>query len=285
MKNEKTILDEKENDVLALTEELPVEEPSENVLPNGVTVPDKDEVIAAFLGGDDEKLFSKEGYMEIIGGTTAVAQMAKEFDGNYSGANSIAEKFRSIEGTGRTTESVKKNADDISSLFSALGLLKGGGYTSGSVAENKEAIDNLSEELSKEKAKITFLSSQKADKSSARLLSATHAKSGTVHTFTLENSFFLSGVSEYLVKAKMTADISAGDTFTITDGSVTYSGILPVSYDGESYSAEFSSGVYPVVIFGLDVGGSEKHVHADGRKRGVGESKKYKRILERDAVA
>lgn len=208
---------------------------------------------------DDEKLSSKEGYMEIIGGTTAVAQMAKEFDENYSGANSIAEKFRSIEGAGRTTESVKKNADDISSLSLALNSLKGGGYTSGSVAENKEAIDALSEELSKEKAKITLLSSQKADKSAARLLSATHAKSGTVHTFTLENSEFLSGVSEYLVKAKMTADISAGDTFTITDGSVTYSGILPVSYDGESYAAEFSSGVYPVVIFGLDVGGSEKH--------------------------
>lgn len=58
MKNEKTILDEKENAALALAEELPVEETSEPTLQSGEIVPDKEEVIAAFLGGDDEKLFA-----------------------------------------------------------------------------------------------------------------------------------------------------------------------------------------------------------------------------------
>lgn len=213
---------------------------------------------------DDTKLYDSVGYMEIIGGTTAVAQMAKEYDTNYTGANSIATILKSLAGNGRTTESIKENAEGIEALQEALQAIKGAGYTSGSVKENKAGIASLSSEMTVVKSDITAIKSGKADKSANRLLECTHAKSGTTHTFTVTGGAFVANVTEYLVKAKMTADIGENDTFTVTDGSTTHSGVLPKTYDGEGYEAEFSSGVYPVVLFTLDVGGSEKHAFFKG---------------------
>ncbi len=213
---------------------------------------------------DDKKLDESVGYMEIIGGTTAIAQMAKEYDSDYSGGNSIAEKFLSIEGVGRTTENVKKNADDITQIKNTVSAIKGNGYTSGSVKENKDEIASLKSEMTSAKSDIETLKNKKAEKADMRLLNCAHSKSGTVHTFVIDCGELNSSVTEYVVKAKMTSDISEGDTFSISDGKTTYDGIMPLTYDGEAFEIEFLSGVYPVVTFTLDLGGSERHAFFKG---------------------
>lgn len=208
---------------------------------------------------DDTNLDNDSGYMEIIGGTTAIAQMAKEYDANYDGANSIAKTIDSLGGKGRTTENIKQNADGITNINNVLEKIKGSGYTSGSIKENKDNIESIKAKTETNESDISTLKSEKADKSELKLISCTHQKSGTVHTFTLIGSTLSQNVTEYVVKAKITADISSGDTFIITDNTTTYSDIIPLSYDGEQFEIEFSSGILPVITFTLDLGGSEKH--------------------------
>ncbi len=64
---------------------------------------------------DDTKLNQKEGYREIIGGTTAKATMAREFEADYFGANSIFENFERVKGQGWNGESIAsiKNLLDL----------------------------------------------------------------------------------------------------------------------------------------------------------------------------
>ena len=173
---------------------------------------------------DENNLSNANGYREIIGGTTAVAQMAREFDSSYSGGNSINEEFNKVKGD---------------------------------IAQNLTAINNL------QSKKVNYLD--------LKMLMATHSydESQKIHTFTTDSNFPISqDVKEYLVRAKMTASISAGDTFTITDGTTTINGILPKTEDGKDYAIEFSSGVFPTVLFNVDIGGSEKHAFfkSGGRK-------------------
>lgn len=195
---------------------------------------------------NDANLSTSDGYREIIGGTTAIAQMAKEYDPNFSGANSIYSKLSSIEGSGRTNQNVKKNADDIL----ALG---GNGRSTETVKGNADAIVELN-------STIANINGVKADKTSLKHLDCVHSKSGTVHTFTLNSgSSFLINVTEYSIRAKMTANVEIGDTITITDNTTSFSGILPKDSVGKSVKLIFSSGIYPIIDFTVDLGGSEKH--------------------------
>lgn len=204
---------------------------------------------------DDSKLNEEIGYREIIGGTTAQAIMSKEYDPNYVGANSIGEKFKSIEGVGRTTESVKSNADSITSL-------KGIGYTNQTVKENADKIDELL-------LTIRNLSQIKSDKRVLKHLDCTHQKVGNNHIFQLNSgSNFLDNVTEYSVRAKITANIEVGDTITLTNGSIEINNILPVDISGKPYSLTFNSGIFPIIDFTVDVGGSEMHAFFKGGKSG-----------------
>lgn len=92
---------------------------------------------------DDKNLDKESGYREIIGGTTAVAQMSREFDANYKGANSIAEKFAEISGQGRSVETIKKNADDIATNLNSINELKGTSWNGENVKNNASQIQIL----------------------------------------------------------------------------------------------------------------------------------------------
>ncbi len=46
---------------------------------------------------DQEELGSLSAFREMVGGTTAISQMAREYDADFDGANSIASKFSQIE--------------------------------------------------------------------------------------------------------------------------------------------------------------------------------------------
>ncbi|MEG2117132.1 MAG: hypothetical protein RRZ69_05585, partial [Clostridia bacterium] len=85
---------------------------------------------------NDEKLNLADGYREIVGGTTAQAQMAKEYDVNYKNANSIASKFDNLCGVGRSTETIKGNAEEIATI-------KGVAWNGQTLKSNAVEIDSL----------------------------------------------------------------------------------------------------------------------------------------------
>lgn len=97
-------------------------------------------------------------------------------------------------------------------------------------------------------------------------LLCTHSKSGTVHTFTLNSAVaaFVPGQTIYTVKAALTASIEYGDTFTLTDGTTSYTGIVPKTSEGGNYRVTLFANLHPVVIFEVNLGGSAKHAFFRG---------------------
>ena len=102
-------------------------------------------------------------------------------------------------------------------------------------------------------------------------LLCTHSKTGTVHTFTLNSDVaaFVPGQKIYTVKAALTASIEVGDTFTLTDGTTSYTGIVPKTSEGGNYRVTLFQNLSPVVIFEVNLGGSAKHAffRGGGQKR------------------
>ena len=102
-------------------------------------------------------------------------------------------------------------------------------------------------------------------------LLCTHSKTGTVHTFTLNSNVaaFVPGQTIYTVKAALTASIEYGDTFTLTDGTTSYTGIVPKTSEGGNYRVTLYQELSPVVIFEVNLGGSAKHAffRGGGQKR------------------
>ncbi len=102
-------------------------------------------------------------------------------------------------------------------------------------------------------------------------LLCTHSKTGTVHTFTLNSNVasFVPGQTIYTVKAALTASIEVGDTFTLTDGTTSYTGIVPKTSEGGNYRVTLFQELSPVVIFEVNLGGSAKHAffRGGGQKR------------------
>lgn len=102
-------------------------------------------------------------------------------------------------------------------------------------------------------------------------LLCTHSKTGTVHTFTLNSNVaaFVPGQTIYTVKAALTASIEYGDTFTLTDGTTSYTGIVPKTSEGGNYRVTLFQELSPVVIFEVNLGGSAKHAffRGGGQKR------------------
>lgn len=108
-------------------------------------------------------------------------------------------------------------------------------------------------------------------------LLCTHSKSGTVHTFTLNSAVaaFVPGQTIYTVKAALTASIEVGDTFTLTDGTTSYTGIVPKTSEGGNYRVTLFQNLSPVVIFEVNLGGSAKHAFF----RGGGQKRLYREVF------
>lgn len=108
-------------------------------------------------------------------------------------------------------------------------------------------------------------------------LLCTHSKSGTVHTFTLNSAVaaFVPGQTIYTVKAALMASIEVGDTFTLTDGTTSYTGIVPKTSEGGNYRATLFQNLNPVVIFEVNLGGSAKHAFF----RGGGQKRLYREVF------
>lgn len=108
-------------------------------------------------------------------------------------------------------------------------------------------------------------------------LLCTHSKTGTVHTFTLnaDVAAFVPGQTIYTVKAALTASIEVGDTFTLTDGTTSYTGIVPKTSEGGNYRVTLFQNLSPVVIFEVNLGGSAKHAFF----RGGGNKRLYREVF------
>lgn len=108
-------------------------------------------------------------------------------------------------------------------------------------------------------------------------LLCTHSKSGTVHTFTLNSAVaaFVPGQTIYTVKAALTASIEYGDTFTLTDGTTSYTGIVPKTSEGGNYRVTLFADLHPVVIYEVNLGGSAKHAFF----RGGGGKRLYREVF------
>lgn len=108
-------------------------------------------------------------------------------------------------------------------------------------------------------------------------LLCTHSKTGTVHTFTLnaDVAAFVPGQTIYTVKAALTASIEVGDTFTLTDGTTSYTGIVPKTSEGGNYRVTLFQNLSPVVIFEVNLGGSAKHAFF----RGGGQKRLYREVF------
>lgn len=108
-------------------------------------------------------------------------------------------------------------------------------------------------------------------------LLCTHSKTGTVHTFTLNSDVaaFVPGQTIYTVKAALTASIEVGDTFTLTDGTTSYTGIVPKTSEGGNYRVTLYQNLSPVVIFEVNLGGSARHAFF----RGGGGKRLYREVF------
>lgn len=108
-------------------------------------------------------------------------------------------------------------------------------------------------------------------------LLCTHSKTGTVHTFTLKSDVaaFVPGQSIYTVKAALTASIEFGDTFTLTDGTTSFSNIIPKTSEGGNYRVTLYQDLSPIVIFEVNLGGSAKHAFF----RGGGGKRLYREVF------
>lgn len=78
---------------------------------------------------DDTKLNLQIGYREIIGGTTAISQMAREYDPNYLGGNSIGKKIDEITNL-------------ISEIKFELSEIIGESELTTNLKDNKQLIEN-----------------------------------------------------------------------------------------------------------------------------------------------
>lgn len=113
-------------------------------------------------------------------------------------------------------------------------------------------------------------------------LLCTHSKTGTVHTFTLNSNVaaFVPGQTIYTVKAALTASIEYGDTFTLTDGTTSYTGIVPKTSEGGNYRVTLYQELSPVVIFEVNLGGSAKHAFF----RGGGQKRLFREVFAASGV-
>lgn len=100
----------------------------------------------------------------------------------------------------------------------------------------------------------------------SQIVNAIHTKSGTIHTFAIagfpldDNNAIITKIG---IRTTITASIVVGDTFTLTDGTISYTGIVPLTPNGEPYELEIST-TNPLIDFTVELGGSEKHAFFKG---------------------